>query len=248
MADSMKMINKLSVRLRTVCELVTTGYAVVDVGCDHGFVPIALLESGRSPFASASDVRPGPLAAAKEHVREHHLEERIRLELCDGVPKEIASKLPEGLSASLITAGMGGLLMKQIYEDAAGELDRFSEFIASPQRDADIFRAYLREIGLVIAEERFIEEDGKYYPIIRAVRGSALKQEQDILDQECKDRFGPCLLQSKDPVLKVYLLKQENQNRKILEALEKKASSNDERKKEVESLLSCIKRALEYFR
>ena len=62
---------KLSKRLETVASMVTKGNRVADVGCDHGFVPIFLVESGISPSAVAADVRPGPLSRAKEHIKEH---------------------------------------------------------------------------------------------------------------------------------------------------------------------------------
>ena len=37
---------KLSKRLETVASMVTKGNRAADVGCDHGFVPIFLVESG----------------------------------------------------------------------------------------------------------------------------------------------------------------------------------------------------------
>ena len=40
---------KLSKRLETVASMVTKGNRAADVGCDHGFVPIFLVESGISP-------------------------------------------------------------------------------------------------------------------------------------------------------------------------------------------------------
>ena len=69
---------KLSKRLETVASMVTKGNRAADVGCDHGFVPIFLVESGISPLAVAADVRPGPLSRAKEHIKEHRLEEKIQ--------------------------------------------------------------------------------------------------------------------------------------------------------------------------
>lgn len=69
---------KLSKRLETVASMVTKGNRAADVGCDHGFVPIFLVESGISPLAVAADVRPGPLSRAKEHIKEHRLEEKYR--------------------------------------------------------------------------------------------------------------------------------------------------------------------------
>ena len=63
--------------------MVTKGNRAADVGCDHGFVPIFLVESGISPLAVAADVRPGPLSRAKEHIKEHRLEDVYKRQVQD---------------------------------------------------------------------------------------------------------------------------------------------------------------------
>ena len=65
---------KLSKRLETVVSFVETGSRVADVGTDHGYVPIALAERGIAVHGVAMDVREGPLARAREHIRRHGLE------------------------------------------------------------------------------------------------------------------------------------------------------------------------------
>ena len=58
----------MSERLQMLAEMVTPGYRVADIGCDHGFLSIYLVQKGISPHVLAMDVRKGPLAAATEHV------------------------------------------------------------------------------------------------------------------------------------------------------------------------------------
>ena len=60
----------LSKRLQALACMVTPGRRVVDVGCDHGFVSIYLVQRGISPRVLAMDVRMGPLSRAKEHIAE----------------------------------------------------------------------------------------------------------------------------------------------------------------------------------
>ena len=103
---------KLSKRLETVASMVTKGNRAADVGCDHGFVPIFLVESGTSPLAVAADVRPGPLSRAKEHIKEHRLEEKIQTRLSDG----LANIKPDEAD-SLIMSGIGGILMMRLLQD-----------------------------------------------------------------------------------------------------------------------------------
>ncbi|MDE7427736.1 MAG: class I SAM-dependent methyltransferase, partial [Lachnospiraceae bacterium] len=80
----------LSERLRTVAGMVTRGNVVCDVGCDHGFTAIYLVQQGISPRALAMDLREGPLSAAGEHIAAYGLGERIETRLSDGLHKYIA--------------------------------------------------------------------------------------------------------------------------------------------------------------
>ena len=50
---------QLSKRLSAVAEFVTPGGCLVDVGTDHGYVPIALLEQKKISSAIAMDVNGG---------------------------------------------------------------------------------------------------------------------------------------------------------------------------------------------
>ena len=108
----------LSRRLRTVAGMVTRGHRVCDVGCDHGFVPVYLVQQGISPGVLAMDLREGPLRAAREHVSAYGLEGQIETRLSDGLHNYKA-----GEADTLICAGMGGGLMMRILE---AERDRKS--------------------------------------------------------------------------------------------------------------------------
>ncbi len=173
---------KLSRRLEALIRLVPEGSAVLDVGCDHAYVPIALVERGISPCAVASDVRPGPLQAAREHILEAGLSEKIRTCLADGVPEDLSagSFPPAGGTVSrtqseaedaafpltLITAGMGGLMIRDILRNMTQPPGFFSYILISPQRDADAARYALAALCYRIIDEKMVKEDGKYYPLI----------------------------------------------------------------------------------
>ena len=59
---------KISNRLMTAAALVTQGYTLADVGTDHGYIPIYLLQQKKIPAAIAMDINEGPLERAKEHI------------------------------------------------------------------------------------------------------------------------------------------------------------------------------------
>ena len=62
---------QLSLRLSAIADMVTEGNRLVDVGCDHGYLPVYLVQNGKIPAAIAMDVRKGPLSRAQEHIRQY---------------------------------------------------------------------------------------------------------------------------------------------------------------------------------
>ena len=152
----------LSDRLLAAAAMVTVGNRVCDVGCDHGFVPIYLVRQDISPAVLAMDVKSGPLSAAREHIAEYGLEKVIETRLSDGL-----HNYNIGESDTLICAGMGGRLMMRILSDDRDKTESFRELILQPQSEIEQFRAWLRGQGYRIADENMIEEDGKFYPMMR---------------------------------------------------------------------------------
>lgn len=180
----------LSKRLQTVADMVTRGNRVCDVGCDHGYVSIYLVKQGISPGVLAMDVRPGPLGAAKEHVAEQDLADKIETRLSDGL-----HNYNIGEAHSLICAGMGGRLMQRILEEDKDKTDSFRELILQPQSELEEFRRFLRENAYLIQEEEILEEDGKFYQVIRAVP-SGIRPAGDDAVMRGKQMIG-ALLQKK---------------------------------------------------
>lgn len=200
----------LSDRLQAVASMVTEGNRVCDIGCDHGFVPIYLLQQGISPGALAMDVREGPLGQARIHIETYGLNTFIETRLSDGL-----AAFRKGEADTLICAGMGGRLMMRILSDEEEKTASFQELILQPQSEVPQFRSFLRMQGYLLVDENMIEEDGKFYPMMKAVKKEHSSGEfsktilsEDSLDafwQQMEDRYGPMLLKKKHPVLYRYL-------------------------------------------
>ena len=94
---------KISERLRTAAGLIGEGERLADVGTDHGYVPIYLVERKHIPSAIAMDIRTGPLERAREHIRMYGMEDYIQTRLSDGVaalkPDEVDTILVRGWAA-----------------------------------------------------------------------------------------------------------------------------------------------------
>ena len=82
---------QLSLRLSAIAEMVTEGNRLVDVGCDHGYLPVYLIFEKKIPQAIAADVGKGPLSRAKEHIHQYGLDNYIETRLSDGL-KEIGKE------------------------------------------------------------------------------------------------------------------------------------------------------------
>ena len=229
----------LSNRMQASTDMVTPGTVITDVGCDHGFVSVYLVQKGISPRVIAMDVRSGPLEHAREHIREYGLEDRIETRLSDGL-----HSLKTGEAAGMICAGMGGPLMEKILTEGREQAKGFRELILQPQSEIDKVRLYLLTHGYAITGEKMVFEDGKYYPAMRAVHGEMP------LWQDVELQYGKYLLEEKHPVLQEYLKEKEKTCKKIQEKLAadgKKAEKITARQKELEDELRLIGQALEVY-
>ncbi|MCI5649125.1 MAG: tRNA (adenine(22)-N(1))-methyltransferase [Fusicatenibacter sp.] len=229
---------QLSKRLQAVAAMVTPGSRLADIGTDHGYVPIYLAEQGIISAAIAMDVNQGPLSRAREHIASHQLDAYIETRLSDGL-----TALGEGEADSLLIAGMGGGLTIRILSEGMPLLSGFSEVILEPQSDVDRVRLWLFHNGFLIADEDFVEEDGKYYPIIRAVHGT---QEKEPSAWELL--YGPLLLAEKHPVLGKFLLREDSLVSGLIRQLEGVPSEKARiRLQEMEKKEEWIRRALVYY-
>lgn len=242
----------LSERMRAAAGMVTRGNAVCDVGCDHGFVSIYLVQQGISPRALAMDLREGPLKAAGEHVKAYGLEGRIELRLSDGL-----HKYEKGEAKTLLCAGMGGGLMRRILEKDREKTASFQELVLQPQSELERFRRFLRESGHRILDEEIVEEEGKFYQIIRALpcRGGKAWEEREfsgaVGERLCKleDRYGPVLLRKKTGVFLSFLDREAAVYREILAELGRQGLGDERRREryaQVEALVddNCYARTL----
>lgn len=230
---------QLSKRLSAVASMVTKGNRLVDVGCDHGYLPLYLYLNKKIPSAIAMDVRPGPLSRAREHIAEYGLEKYIETRLSDGL-----LALSPGEGDTLTIAGMGGPLMERILTAKEEVRESFRELILQPQSDIPHFRRFLREIGWEIVEEEIVLEDGKFYPMMKAVRGEARTVPGD-MPYTPEEAFGGLLLKKRHPVLKLYLERELRIRNEILEKLKEAAA--DDRRKEVEEERRLVLTALEQY-
>lgn len=160
----MNNIINISERLKCVASLVNKGARVADIGTDHAYLPIYLVQNGISNKVYACDVRKEPLRRAKLHIDEYGLSDKITTKLCDGL-----KGINKGDVDTVTICGMGGKLMKNILKAGIDKLGDNTQLVLSAQSELRDFRKYLLETGIYIKSEHMLLEDGKYYFIFDCV-------------------------------------------------------------------------------
>ncbi len=206
---------ELSKRLQAVADFVTPGFSVADIGTDHGYLPIFLVSSGSAPSAVAMDINRGPLNRAKTHIKEYGLEDKIVTRLSDGIDALLPLE-----AECVVIAGMGGGLMIHILEQDPENTRKVKEWVFEPQSETERFRRFLWKHDFRMIKEDMVEEDGKFYPVIKA--GKAAKPDACDPQEAWTDtafRYGGLLLEMQHPVLKQYLLQEKSVKESILRSL-----------------------------
>ena len=162
---------ELSKRLYAVASLVTEGASVADIGTDHGYIPIYLTEQKIASKVIALDINKGPLERARMHIIGHGLKDQIETRLSDGL-----KAVDPGEVDTMIAAGMGGGLVIKILEEGKDVVDQLYTCILQPQSEIQRVREYLATNHLKIIAEDMVEEDGKFYPMMKVIHGEAIRE------------------------------------------------------------------------
>lgn len=193
----------LSARLQCIADYVEPGGVVIDVGTDHAYIPIWLLQTGVSPRAYASDVKAGPLKNAEDDAVRAGVRDRLTLYLCDG----LALCDPDAVD-TVILAGMGGETMMGILDAAPWVWEK--RLVLQPQTKLPEFRLWLAGHGLAVRDAALVHDTGRLYLVWLVGRGK--------MDAEAV--IDPCLIEKRDPLLKSYTGEQIKRQLKQIQGME----------------------------
>lgn len=209
---------ELKGRLKLIADMVPNCEVVCDVGTDHAYIPIYLIENKVCKKSIASDISEGPVNTANENIKRVGLAEVIKTRLGDGL-----TTIDINEADSIVIAGMGGILIKDILcldiEKARGA----EALILQPMNAVEILREWLYKNGFDIYDEGLAAEEDKIYVVISAKWTGIVKAHEEI------DYYiGHKLIEKNDPLLCSYINKKMRTLKKIITEIDNSDSSNKE--------------------
>lgn len=236
----------LSLRMQQVVSMVEPCQVAADIGCDHGYISMELVQKKKAQQVIAMDVRTGPLSRAEAHIRQKQLQEWISCRLSDGL-----EGLRPGEADTIIISGMGGPLMIDILERGKDRRLGTELLVLQPQSDIPEVRRYLHRIGYEIVKEAMLKEDNKYYTVMQGKPERATEGTLPIISNSwsvVEYQYGKDLLEQRSSILYSYLEK-ENQNliRLREHLLERDTEKARQRIQELEEQLEWNREARGYY-
>lgn len=216
---------KLDSRLLAIASLVDNCNTLIDVGTDHGYLPIYLIQNNIVKKAIASDVAINPLNKALDNIIKYHLEGKIETKLANGLSNQ-------ELADCVVIAGMGGNLIIDILSNKNNE---YPSYILQANINVALLRKYLMENDYKIIDERIAFCNKKFYEIIKATKGHQELNEIEI-------EYGPINLKNKDSL---FIKKLENEINKY-EAILTNFKGSQEEELKIKNKIKQIKIAMEY--
>ena len=183
----------LSHRLLACCRLIHPGDRVADIGCDHGYLGLRLLQNGTAESIIAADVNEGPLLSAIHNAEKYGLRSKMRFFLSDGF-----RNVPRDFDCA-VCAGMGADTMISILEAAPWLRSDSYRLILQCQSKRPELRRYLSDHGFRICRET-LARDGKFiYPVMEV----AYAPSEPLTNAQC--HLSPALLASGSELLPEFL-------------------------------------------
>ena len=216
---------QLQPRLQLLADMVPEGCRLADVGTDHGYLPVYLLQRRRIRGAVAADIGAEPLAHARRTAEAYGVT-GIDFRLCDGL-RDIA---PDEVD-TVVIAGMGGETIIAILEGAAWTKDGAHTLLLQPMTKAADLRYWLSVNGYRFTGERLVWDKNYLYPVLRVTGGGtpqALTERQALT--------GVAL--DNDSLYREYLTQQADKLRRTAEGLRRSAKPDAQQRAEAAEALA----------
>lgn len=228
---------ELSLRLKCIASMIDHCKSVVDVGTDHGYIPIYLVKNNIIKKAIASDINKGPVEKAENNVFNNSVSSEITCRLGSGL-----STVHAGEVEVAIIAGMGGNLIRDILEADLAVVKKLKYMVLQPVQNAEVLRAYLYSTGYDIIDEEICMDEGKFYEIIK-VRYNT----KPVILENIYYEISKVLLEKQNLVMKDFMKYKLEKYTQIYNSLNEDSQSCRNRKKQLYEVIQKLKEFLKCF-
>lgn len=229
---------ELSKRLNWIIEKLDKIDVIMDVGTDHGYIPIYLVKNNIASKVIASDINRDPLKKAEINAALDGVADKIDLRLGAGL---VPLKNKE--ANAVIIAGMGGNLIRDILENDLDKVKNLEYLILQPAQNPEVLRKYLYNSDYEIIDEDICLDEGKYYEIFKV----KYKKGDYISLEDIFYEISPMILNKKLPVFKSYIENKIDKNQKVMEFIKDNTEHAMERKNQLKEKNQRLKRLLQNF-
>lgn len=185
---------RLAARLQAIADLVEKGTLLADIGTDHAYLPIYLVQNKIVSQAIAGEVSKGPYKAAQQTIKNANLQEQINLRFGNGL--QIVR--PGEINTSVI-AGMGGTTITKILDESPEVVKLLKKLLIQPMIGASAVRRWIAVNGWCISDEILVLDDGRLYEIIAAEPG------KEPIYEEILYEIGPLLWKQRSTLLEMHI-------------------------------------------
>lgn len=222
---------ELSKRLRFIADHIDKCDSLIDIGTDHGYIPIYAVKNNLCNRAIASDVNKGPVEKARLNASLEGVSSQVQVRLGGGL-----ETVKKGEVESVIIAGMGGNLIINILEKDKEKLPLYKFMILQPAQNPEVLREYLYTNGYDIISEDLCQDEGIFYELFKVKKNKG----NNVSIEPIYYEFSLILLKEKHPLMYSYLVSKEKKYIKISKLIKEESESGKIRKKEVIEKLKNI--------
>ncbi len=194
--------------------------SIVDVACDHGYISIGAIKSGKVNKVIATDLNEKPLNKCRQNSHQYGYSYIMDIRLGSGL-----STVKENEVDTAIVAGLGGNLMCKILNDDIDITKSIKQLILQPQSEINLVRRFLDENGYMFIEH-YVEDKNKFYVVL-----DCEKKENDTKLSEYELIYGKNINIDNEYI--IYLNHMLDKNAKILNKLNKNTDKYQEIKQSI---------------
>lgn len=223
---------ELSKRLQFIADHIDRCKTIIDVGTDHGYIPIYSVKNNLCEKAIASDINKDPVKKAEMNAALEGVKSSVEVRLGGGL-----EVINIGDAEAVVIAGMGGNLIRDILEKDIEKTASFKYLILQPAQNPEVLREYLYNNGYEIMEEDLCLDEGIYYELFKVKK---INTAEKVSLHPIYYEISPRLLKDKNKLMLSYLESKEEKYSKILGFIKDTSESALKRRKDIEDKLKEI--------